>query len=180
MKRLGLVGLLLVAAAVTANPSSAKVIDQGHYSDEPFTFGYNCGDFLVEVEGTTSGVGALRVGKGKTATAFFGRDNYSFTEVHTNADTGESITVVGNGNFVEIKATRMPEEGPNVFKFTAIDAIHTWIYDSDGNLIARERGSIMSSILFDTQGDNVPGGVFLEFLEERINGQVVDYCELLA
>ena len=36
------------------------------------------------------------------------------------------------------------------------------MYDSDGRLVARDRGSVQFHILFDTEGDDVPGGIFIE------------------
>ena len=180
MRRLGLVGLLLVAAALTATPSSATKLFSESFSG-PYTDGYDDCGFDVVVEGVGSGRDSVRVGKGKNESAFFGHTNYSFVETHTNPATGAFFTLTGDGNFTENKAIRRPEEGPNVFQFWATEAGQFTIYDADGNLVAVDRGSLKSSILFDTEGDAEPGGILVEFLEENINGrsEIFDnFCDI--
>ena len=74
----------------------------------------------------------------------------------TNVDTGAFVTITGNAIFNEIKATHLTG---NVFEFDAVEAGQPFeLYDSNGNLVARDRGSIHHHAVFDTGGDNVPGG----------------------
>jgi hypothetical protein len=99
-----------VTAAVTAlgaGTAGATVVDKGHYTSEPYSFSPDDCGFDVDVEGTSSGHFRLRAGKGKTDTAFFKLDNYSFTETQTNPDTGEFVTITANAIFNEIKAKRV-------------------------------------------------------------------------
>ena len=177
-------GLAALAAAVmilTATPAGATVVERGHYSDS-FSFSYDDCGFEVVVEGTASGHYRIRAGKGTTDTAFFLLDNFSYVETHTNADTGASLTIEGNGVFNEIKAT--PVEG-NVFEFEAVEAGQPFtVYDSDGNLVLRDRGSLHHHILFDTGGDDVPGGEEIEYLGADVHGPhpgfVLDFCEIVT
>ena len=37
-------------------------------------------------------------------------------------------------------------------------------------VLVRDRGAIRETYLFDTEGDDTPGGIFLELLEERVSG----------
>jgi hypothetical protein len=178
--------LLISAAAamvvVLGGPAaSATVVDRGHYTDS-YTDGYSDCGFDVVVQGTASGHFRVRAGKGKTATVFFVNDNFSYTETHTNPDTGEFVTIKGNGVFNEIKATRI---SGNIFEFTAVEAGQPFaVYDSAGRLILRDRGSLHHHAIFDTGGDNVPGAVPIEELETDVHGPHpgfdTDFCEIIT
>ena len=58
------------------------------------------------------------------------------------------------------------------------------IYDSAGNLVVRDRGALIHHAVFDTEGDNVPGGIFLEDLGSDVHGPHpgfdTDFCELIT
>jgi hypothetical protein len=172
-----------VAAVVTvlgAAPSNATVVDRDHYFSEPYSFTHDDCGFEVVVEGTSSGVARIREGKGKTATAFFGLDNYSFVETQTNPETGAFLTITANAVFNETKARRVED---NIFEFAAVEAGQFRMYDSDGRLVARDRGSIHYHILFDTRGDDVPGGDVVEELGADARGPhpgFDDFCGLIT
>jgi hypothetical protein len=177
--------LLITAATATVAmlggpTASGTVVDRGTYSDE-YAFSYDDCGFPVDVEGTDSGHFRIRAGKGKTATAFFVNDNYSYRETHTNADTGEFVTIVGNAVFNEVKATPL---GGNLFEFTAVEAGRPFtLYDSAGRVVARDRGVIRHHAVFDTGGDNVPGGTEVEELEPEVHGPhpgFDDFCGLVG
>ena len=170
-------GVLVFGSA----PAGATVVEKGHYSGTDSFFYDDCG-FPVQVQVEFSGVFVIREGKHKNETAFFAHDNFSYREVHTNVDTGEFFVVSGNGNFNEVKATRV--EG-SVFKFTSVVAGQPFVIeDSEGNVVLRERGVIRETILFDTGGDNVPGGTFIDTVDVQLKGPhpgaFVDFCEVAA
>jgi hypothetical protein len=186
MRRLrtrSLIGFAVVAIAMAfaAAQAMATVVEKGFYSDEPYSFSYDDCGFAVDVEGTQSGHFRIRAGKGETETAFFVSDNYSYTETHTNVDTGEFVTIKGNAIFNEIKATHVTG---SIFEFEAVEAGQPFeLYDSDGNLVARDRGSIHHHAVFDTGGDNVPGGILIEELEPEVHGPhpgFDDFCGLIT
>ena len=169
----------MVAAVLGVAPSQATVIDKGHYFSEPYSFSHDDCGFDVDVKGTSSVIFRVRAGKGSTATAFYGHDNYSFVETQTNPDTGAFVTITANAVFNEIKARRV--EG-NIFEFAAVEAGQFRLYDSDG-LVARDRGSVHHHILFDTEGDDVPGGIFVEDLGADVHGPhpgFDDFCGLIT
>lgn len=173
----------LVAATVVmlgGPAASATVVDRGNYSDT-YSFEYDDCGYLVEVEGTSSGHFRVRAGKGKTATAFFVNDNYSYTETHTNPATGEFVTIKGNAVFNEVKAKPL---GGNLFEFTAVEAGRPFtLYDSAGKLVARDRGSIIHRAIFDTGGDDVVGAELVEELEPEVHGPhpgFDDFCGLVG
>ena len=155
------------AAAAAPAPASATVVDQGRFTDEPYAFGYDCG-FPIDVTGVASGNFRLRQGTGADATTFFSLDRLSYEETHTNPLTGEWFSVTGHFANNEITATHV--EG-SLFEFRIIKAgpVAT-ITDSSGNLIARDRGVLRRTILFDTGGDDVPGGDFVALLDLRLSG----------
>jgi hypothetical protein len=147
-----------------------------------YSFSYDDCGFDVDAEGTESGHFRIRAGTSKRATAFFVNDNFSYTETHTNHDTGAFFTLRGNAVFNEIRGTRI--EG-NIFQFEAVEAGQPFVvYDSDGNLVLRDRGSIHHRDLFDTEGDDVPGGIFVASLEPSVHGPHpgfdTDFCEIIT
>jgi hypothetical protein len=174
-------GAAAAAAMIAGQPAGATVVDRGHYADS-YSFSYDDCGFAVDVEGTASGHFRIRAGKGKTATAFFLNDNYSYTETHTNPETGAFLTITGNAVFNEIKARRV---SGNVFEFEAVEAGQPFVlYDSAGNLVVRDRGSLHFHSLFDTGGDNVPGGEFVADLGVDVHGPhpafEADFCEIIT
>jgi hypothetical protein len=176
-----LVGFAAAAALILGTaPAGATVVDGGHYSSEPYSFSHDDCGFDVEVEGTSSGVFRIREGKGKTGTAFYLHDNYSFVETQTNPETGAFVTITANAVFNEVKAQRI--EG-NIFEFEAVEAGQFRMYDSDGRLVARDRGSVRHHAVFDTEGDDVPGGIFVEDLGADVHGPhpgLDDFCGLIT
>ena len=170
-----------VLTVLAATSAGATVVDRGQYTNS-YSFEYDDCGFDVLVEGTVSGHFRIRAGTGKTDTAFFLNDNNSYTETQTNADTGASLTISGNAVFNEIKATRV--EG-NIFEFEAVEAGQPFrVYDSAGNLVLRDRGSIHFHSLFDTEGDDVPGGILIEDLSADVHGPHpgfdTDFCEIIT
>jgi len=181
MARVRILTIAGIAAAVTVlggAPAGATVIDRETFVDEPYSFSHDDCGFQIDVEGTFSSKDHLRVGKGKADTAFFGFSNYSFVETQTNPETGAFVTVKANATFHEIKARRV--EG-SIFEFDQVEAGRFRMYDSDGGLVAFDRGNVHVSLLFDTQGDDVPGGIFIEETGVDVHGpHIDDYCDLIT
>ncbi len=168
-RRAGKLALSVAVALVAlgAMPAGATIVERGKYTDTWSDSYDDCG-FTVQVEGTVHGQYRIRQGKGKTATAFFLRDRFNYREVHTNVETGEWFVIRGRGLFNEVKARRV--EG-NVFRFVSIEAGQPFVVEnSAGEVVLRDRGVIRRTILFDTEGDNVPGGKELEFLGAEVRG----------
>ena len=183
MRRVRTLTLVATAAAVmalgAAGTAGATIYERGQYSDS-YAFTHDDCGFDVDVEGTVAGKFHTRLGKGKTDTAFFGFDNFSFSETQTNPANGKFVTITANLLFNETKATRV--DG-TVFEFWAVEAARFRMYDSDGNLVAFDRGSMRFHILFDTTGDDVPGGILLEEFPTRVNGPhpgLDNFCGLIT
>jgi hypothetical protein len=179
--------LVLTAAAaaaiamLAASPAGATVVERGHYSED-YSFSYDDCGFDVDAEGTATGHFRIRAGKGAKSTAFFVNDNYSYVETHTNPDTGAFFTLRGNAVFNEIKAI---PRGGNLFEFEAVEAGQPFkLYDSAGNLVLRDRGSIHFHALFDTLGDDEPGAEFVADLGADVHGPhpgfESDFCEVIT
>ena len=173
------IGAGLLALSV-AGPASATVILRDHYSND-YAFSFDDCGFWMDVSGHTEGIAQLRVGKGDLTEAFFAHDNYSFLETWTRRDTGDFFTLGGNGLFHEIKAT--PVAG-TIFEFTAINAGQPFtVWDSDGNVVVRDRGVVRMVVQFDTLGDGVPGAEFVADVSISVRGphpgSGFDPCSLL-
>jgi hypothetical protein len=155
---------VLLALAV---PAQAKVVGHEHYS-QPYGDDFTACGFPVHVEGLASGNAHLRVGLGDLDTAFFQLDNYRFSETWTNTDNGHYFTIWGDGLVHDVKATHV---SGSVFEFTTIESGRPFnITDANGTTLVRDRGSIRHTYLFDTEGDDTPGGILLEEIAVRVNG----------
>jgi hypothetical protein len=170
----------IAAALLLITPVAATTDFRERYSFD-YDFTYTCGAVEISVVGHAEGVFQVRVGKGKFDTAFFAHDNYSFTETHTNPD-GDFLVISGNGLFQETRAVPL---GGTLFAFSAVNAGRPFIVsDEDGNVLVRDRGVIRETIVFDTQGDDEVGGIFIESLSFEVagphDGLGFDTCEILG
>src|SRR5215218_9193872 len=144
----------LAALLVLAAPAQAKVIGHEHYT-QPYSDDFEVCGFSVHVEGLATGNALLRVGLGDLDSAFFGLDNYRYAETWTNTDNGRSLTIWGNAIVHDVKATHV---SGSIFQFTTIESGRPFnVVDANGNTVIRDRGSIRSTYLFDTEGDDQPG-----------------------
>jgi hypothetical protein len=165
-----LLGVLLTLAGsgLAAVPAAqATIFDRDQFVDEPYAFEDTICGIDVQIEGTVTGTGRIRTGKGKLAEAFFGHLNFEYSETWT-ADNGRFVTVTGNANDNEVKAVPL---GGNVFRFTDIQAGQPFrVYDSEGNLVLRDRGVIRFTADFDTLGDHMPGAELIQEFEPSVRG----------
>lgn len=180
LRRLAAAGAGVLLALVSVAPAFATVAFREHYSFD-YAFSYDCDGTTIEVTGHAEGVAHIRVGKGDLDTAFFAHDNYEFTETHTNPD-GDFLVITGNGLFQETKAVHL--EG-TLFAFSAVNSGQPFtVYDEDGNVLVRDRGTIRATIVFDTLGDDTPGGEFIEELSFEVagphDGLGFDTCAILG
>src|SRR6187431_1719548 len=132
--------------------TAASRVDATVDKQEPYTESYSyeysdCG-YPIEVVGefTVEG-GGLRTGKNKTESFFFLRERHSFHETHTNTVNDESFVVRSDNSTIhEVKATQV--EG-SVYEVTQLEVGQPFVVeDSDGNLVARDRGSIRYHFVF--------------------------------
>jgi hypothetical protein len=177
----GLAGLLLTGAPGTAQ--AVKPIEREHFEGSDSYDEKQCG-LDVHVETTFSGVFSVRPVPGSDQ-AFFGHNNYQFTDIITldddNPDTNEFVRVEGNGNFREQKATLLDPAKPNIYQFQAVEAGTFRVYDADGELLLAASGNLKLTAIFDTLGDGVPGGSLLdETVVEHGSPNTPDFCEVLV
>ena len=170
---IGAVALTLMA------PTAANAGKPFEHEKYEFTDSFDdtlCG-IAVHFEVSGSGMFVTHPVKDSDGQAFFGHDNYEFTEV-ISTDAG-FITTSGNGNFREQKATHI--EG-TIWEFEALDAGTFRVYDASGDLLAKANGVVKMRQQFDTLGDSQPGGVpvpdTFEVLVEH--GQVLSEDEFCA
>jgi hypothetical protein len=164
-----LLGLLLAAVAALAVAPAAQgaIFDRVQFADIPYAFDDEICGIAVQIEGTVSGHSMVRIGKGALDSAFFEHTNAAYRETWTAAN-GSSVTVTGNANFNEVKAVPL---GGSVFRFSQVEAGQPFrLYDSQGNLLLRDRGAIRFTVVFDTLGDATPGGIVIEELEPSVRG----------
>ena len=159
---------LLGAVALAAWPAmtGATVIDKQRFSDSGTDTVEECGRTL-DHDFSFTGTGHVRVGKGKFDTAFFAHSNVSFTDTFTNPANDRFYTTSGRLTFQETKAVPV---GGTIFEFTSINAGTVRLGDSDGNTVLVDHGNVRTTILFDTLGDDTPGGLFVDLVSETVHG----------
>lgn len=167
LARLGAVvslGLIALSAAPAGATMYQKV--EPYSGTEVHDFAL-CGLQIHEVF-TFSGKISIRAGTGKLAGAFFGHNNYSYVDTFTNIANDKFFTISGNGLNQDVRATRV--EG-SIFEFVSHDVGQPYtVRDMSGAVVLRDRGSLSFTYLFDTLGDNVPGGTFLQDVSLRVSG----------
>jgi hypothetical protein len=164
-----LLGVLLATAVagLVAVPAAQGTIFERFRFDDAYSFQEEICGIEVQIEGTVSGHGRIRTGKGKLASAFFGLFNIDYSETWTAAN-GRFVTVTGSNIFNEVKAVPL---GGNLFRFTAVEAGQPFrLYDSQGVLLLRDRGVIRHSAVFNTEGDAIPDAVLIEEFEPSVRG----------
>jgi hypothetical protein len=182
MRRLVLAGLAaLTTLALGTGTAATRVIEREHYSGTESSSFDDCG-FTLNVESTFSGVFHFRVHKG--GEAFLVHDNYKFRDVLTNPATGRSFVTRGNGLYHELNATQV---SGTIYEFVALESGQPFVIeDSSGRVVVRDRGVIRTRFLFDTLGDGMPGGEFVELLEVSVHGphpgfaDDFPFCEIAA
>lgn len=172
-----LVGAALLTALVAA-PADATVYEKFRLHEEWSYLQETCG-FPIEVTGSREDLFLIREGKNSDDGAFPVLNRFSWRETWTNAGTGEWFLIRGKATFNEVEATHV--EG-SIFEFRAHESGQPFVVeDSDGNVVARNTGSVHFSYLFDTGGDDEPGGEWVADTDFRIAGPhpslFVDPCE---
>lgn len=183
MRHRTLRGMAVLVTAVTlllgsASLTLAKVVERDRYSFTDSFTGEECG-IVVEVESEVSGVFMLRRDK-QNSPAFLLSDVFEYREVVTNPETGNWLVVRGKGNFREVKATQVDGD---IYHFRAqLAGQHFVIENADGQVVYRDRGLLVFDVLFDTLGDDVPGGEELSFELAAVRGHpgfIDDLCPLI-
>ena len=172
---------VLVAAGVMVvmgTPPAQATVRERFSEHEDYEYVQDCG-FAVEVTGSLDNAFLLREGGNQDAGAFPVLNRTAFSERWTNAETGEWFTIRGHAVFNEIGATRV--EG-SIFEFRAVEAGQPFVVeDSDGSIVESNSGSVHISYLFDTLGDDVPGGEWIADVGFRVAGPhpslFADPCE---
>lgn len=161
-------GLALTVALALAAPAGATVVDHGRFSDsQPPTAEEFCGITVLHAF-DVSGVFTTRAGKGDAAGAFYAGVVSTFTDTFTNEATGRTLTISGHSNVRDVKATHL---SGTIFQFVTIEAGRPFeMTADDGTIIYRDRGVIRQTYTFDTGGDNVPGGTYLDPVDLQVSG----------
>jgi hypothetical protein len=169
-KFLAITAAAAVMSVAFVTPVEATMFQkvESYSGEDNFPIDGFCGLDEVQLNVEFSGRVQIREGKGKQAGAFFVHDNFSVLETITNRQNGKSFTVSRDGVFQDIRATRV--DG-SIFEFVSHEVGQPFVVrDMDGNVVLRDRGAITFTYLFDTLGDDVPGGEFIEELDVRISG----------
>jgi hypothetical protein len=196
-------GLTMSPAGATGRHHGDRHGQAGAYVQPPTPY-HNVGSFDpecadVDVSGTYDyeGVDSIRKARHTGGQAFFYKDTFRFTEVWSEAGSGEVLfTLRGAYRFEEVRAERVrksavpddavPPEGLTgpIYLFTSVEKGHDTLRDATGHALYRTRGVVVYESLFDTLGDGEPGGNELTFEPVRVSGphplMDVDLCDVAA
>ena len=162
----GVLVLMLVA------PAAAKRDGHGAYTWTD-AGSYECGSGTwVDWSAGGSGILSVRAGTGDQAGVYFAHDTFQWHATDVRRSDGLTIHFAGRGNTRETKATHV---SGTLYEVTSIDAGTLVVTDDEGNVIARDRGSIRETILFDTLGDDDPDGELINSISVRVNGPHSDF-----
>ena len=155
-----------VLAAVVAAPAEATIRERISTESE-WSFVEDCG-FPVRVTGSGTEEVIIREGTNKDQGAFPVLARFTYRETWTNPATGQWFVIRGQVVFNEVEATHV--EG-SIFKFRFVEAGQPVVVeDSNGKVVARSNGSLHGTYLFDTLGDDQPGGEWVADLDFRVAG----------
>lgn len=169
--------LALLGAMVLATPTLAKAVESGSTSGTDS--GVECGLYDRQTTFTTS----YTIKNATPATDgqfFFYSQKLRFTDVITNPATGSFLTVSGSTNFKEIQPRLV--EG-TIYTWHTIEIGQFVLRDQDGTVIHRDVGLVEFSYVFDSLGDSMPGGPFLEdptFVRAVGQHDDFDFCAVAA
>ena len=156
------------------NQAGAEVI---RGSDEAsYEYSYDDCGFIVDVIGRfSSSPSQSRVGRGEDDSFFFGHDNYTIEEIHTRRDTGAVLVISDFGLVHDVQATPVSD---SVFEVSLNVVTHAKLLNEEGALLGRQDGQIRRTLLWDTLGDDTPGGLHLEMMTEDFRGNFgdIDLC----
>ena len=160
----GVLSLVLIAGAL---PARAEVINHQRFADSFSDDDQLCG-IPVHIDGEESGFFHQRVGTGDLDTLFFAHINVRTTETITNPANDKFLVIESHAAIQQTKATRV--EG-TIFQVSDVTAGQPFVLrDMTGAIVLHNRGAIRGTILFDTLGDDTPGGVVLDVISVRISG----------
>jgi hypothetical protein len=170
---LGMLGAGLGTAPAVANP--------GGWEEQHFEWGETVEDFC-DVPGLT--VEDAGSGDSRSRTVVRGGLQYTEghsvdTDVYTNLANGRSVTSVENRHDRDLSVT---DNGDGTLTVIYHATANTIVYDDDGNVIARDAGSVTVESVWDHQGtvqdrsDDEP----LSFTFLRSTGHGYDFCGVLV
>ena len=151
-----------VAAAI-APATAAPIVRYNEVYDPPAEEFEDCGLALQE-DAIFRFTGQIKASTPKTAGEYFRvHEHFSRTFVITNTENAKWVRVEDAGVFREgpgtiIEWDNPPKGGPVVSYTTKSSGALTTVYNSDGRVLLRDRGSISEAYIFDTGGDGAPGG----------------------
>lgn len=159
----------LVLAIVPAAPASATM----YVINDPIEF-HDSSDFTacglsLHDDYQISGTESIRTGTGELETAFFDHFRAHSVETITNTDNGKFVTIEADFLSQDVKATLV---SGSIFQFVTHQVGQPFVLkDMNGRVISRDRGNITFTYLFDTGGDQVPGGTFIvDVSDPRVSG----------
>jgi hypothetical protein len=181
LRRFALGAAVVVGSSLGSGPADAEPLVREHYSGtDSFSFD-DCG-FLIEGTSTFSGLFMLKEGRAGDPTPYL-FDNYASDTVFTNPATGAWFTHHAQGLYKDLRIVHV--EG-TVYRFEAIEAGQPFVIrDSDGNVVVRDRGRLLTGFTVDTLGDDdlendifVDGSFDLLADNGRHPGFYIDFCDI--
>jgi hypothetical protein len=172
------VAAVVVSSLAAAAPASARPLDRGIFHDElDDVFTDFCGvpGLTVALTGTADG-SYLDNSHGPDGLVY-SRGSTRVDATYTDVDSGAWVRVVTSGTGKDLHVT---DNGDGTLTLTTFGSGNSVMYDSDGNVIARDPGMTRVQILLDDAGTptDPSDDEFLEFLGVVLGstGRNADFC----
>lgn len=175
----GLAGLLLGMGAPVAQAKAP--IEVNHFN---VTFDDTFSDCGLDLYGSTTvqGTDTIRPAPGSnqaflSANQVRGVDTLYLDAGEGKNPSGDFVTVAFHARFLEQKATLVTG---SVYTFRQVENGQFTMRSSDGTRLLRGNYHVKITLVFDTLGDGVPGGIELssaEVVHENASG---DFCDTLV
>jgi hypothetical protein len=150
-----LAALLGMGLAPARANGPTTVYDQGHY-DDPYSYKATDCPIKFQVKGHSRGFFRDYNVAGSHGQAFLSHNWYRWHEVWTNPANGHKAYANGHGYFREISAAHVRGD---LWSFLSVETgVPFRLRNAAGRTLVMEHGRIVRRVLFDTLGDQQPGG----------------------
>jgi hypothetical protein len=161
-------------------PAQAKPYEHASFADTEIQEFEECGKHLRS-EFVYEATSIIRAGKHDLDTAFFGHFMLDAVDTITNLENGKFLTIEIHAMTKDVQAERV---SGSIFESVTIEVGQPFtLRDMSGEIVIRDRGQLRFTYLFDTEGDDVPGGIFIEELSVKVAGPhagfEMEWCEVM-
>lgn len=174
-----LVPVLVLLTLALAAPAQARPLEREHYSGTDSFHFDDCG-FVIHDEVVFEGLFMLKAPK----------DEGAPPRLFNNYETHETLTANGRTLYIDHQGLYKDRSATlvkgTIYQFVAMEVGQPFVMrDSDGNVLLRDRGNLVTTFQVDTKGDSdlsndefIAGSFSLLADHGRHPGFYIDFCQV--